>query len=371
MKKRMIALLLCLTLGLGMTACRKPDDSVEHTEKPDPTPSQTVTVEPTAEPTPTESVTPEPTPSEPVTPVRFAVLSGPTGVGAAKLLADNEAGVSKNTYEVTVATDNSEISGKLINGDLDIACMASNVAANLYNKNNGGIQALCLSTLGVLYILEAGEPGFKTTVRSMGDLAGKTVYATGQGANPQYVLDYLLSAYELNPETDVEVVWKTAAEVQTALLTGEAQYAMLPVPAATAAQIQAKKQGDREVRSVLDLTEEWDAVTDYGVLTMTTVVVRTAFAQEHPDLVEAFLEEYGASIQYVNENVDEAAKLVVQFGIVPAEPIAKLAIPDCNLVFVTGDRMRDQIQGYYQVLFMANPASIGGGIPDDAFYYGM
>ena len=376
MKTRLIALLLCLTMCVGMVACTRPDDAVENTGAPEQTPGQTATAEPTPEATPaaTPEVTPEPTPEvtpdEPAVPVRFAVLSGPTGVGAAKLLSDNAAGVSKNTYEVTVATDNSEISGKLINGDLDIACMASNVAANLYNKSNGAVQALCLSTLGVLYILEAGEKGFHPTVRSMADLAGETIYATGQGANPEYVLDYLLSANELDPDTDVEIVWKTAAEVQTALLTGEAKYAMLPVPAATAAQVQAKKSENREVCSVLDLTEEWNSVTDYGVLTMTTVVVRTAFAQEHPELVEAFLEEYGASIAYVNENVDEAAGMVVQFGIVPAEPIAKLAIPDCNLVFVTGEQMRDQIQGYYQVLFMANPASIGGGIPDDAFYYG-
>ena len=378
MKKRIVALLLCLTMGMGMAACgNRPDDSVESADTPKPTPTETVPAEPTPDvtadvtPEPTAEPTPAVTPDEPVIPVRFAVLSGPTGVGAAKLLSDNEAGVSRNRYEVTVATDNSEIAGKLTSGDLDIACMASNVAANLYNKSNGGIQALCLSTLGVLYILESGEKGFAPTVRSMGDLTGETIYATGQGANPEYVLDYLLSANGLDPDKDVEIVWKTAAEVQAALLTGEAKYAMLPVPAATAAQIQAKKSENREVRSVLDLTEEWNDVTDYGVLTMTTVVVRTAFAQEHPQLVEAFLEEYGASIQYVNGNVDDAARMVVQFGIVAAEPIAKLAIPDCNLVFVTGDRMRDQIQGYYQVLYMANPASIGGGIPDDAFYYGM
>ena len=328
MKKRIVALLLCLTMGIGMTACTKPDNQVENTNSPAAAPSETVGTEPTPATTPDTKPGTVPTPDkEDTVPVRFAVLSGPTGVGAAKLLADNDAGESKNTYEVTVATDNSEIAGKLTNGDLDIACMASNMAANLYNKTGGDIQALCLSTLGVLYILE-------------------------------------------DPDKDVEIVWKTPAEVQTALLTGETKFAMLPVPAATAAQIQAKKNENRDVLSVLDLTEEWNDVTDYGVLTMTTVVVRTAFAQEHPDLVETFLDEYSASINYVNENVDDAAKLVVQFGIVPAEPIAKMAIPDCNLVYVAGEQMRDQIQGYYQVLYMANPASIGGGIPDDAFYYG-
>ncbi len=373
MKKRLIALLLCLALGVSMTACGKPEDKVEQTDAPQPTPGETVSAQPSpdASAQPSPEVTPEPTPEAQTVPVRFAVLSGPTGVGAAKLLASNEAGSSLNTYEVTVATDNSEIAGKLTSGELDIACMASNVAANLYNKTGGAVQALCLSTLGVLYILESGEKGFTPTVRSMADLEGETVYATGQGANPEYVLDYLLTQNGLDPETDVEIVWKTPAEIQAALLTGEARYAMLPVPAATAAQIQAKKNENRDVLSVLDLTEEWNNVTPYGVLTMTTVVVRTAFAQEHPELVEAFLEEYGQSIQFVNENVDEAARLVAHFGIVPSEGIAKQAIPDCNLVFVTGEQMRDQIQGYYQVLFMADPAAIGGGIPDDAFYYGI
>ena len=373
MKKRLIALLLGLALMIGLTACKTTNDPQETNKIPDVTADQSETPDSTPDATP--EATPEPTPEHTAdvgdtVPVRFAVLSGPTGVGAAKLLADNEAGVSNNTYEVTVATDNSEIAAKLTNGELDIACMASNVAANLYNKTNGGIQALCLSTLGVLYVLEGGEKGFTPVVSGMADLDGETIYATGQGANPEYVLDYLLSANDLDPDKDVEIVWKTAAEVQTALLTGETRFAMLPVPAATAVLIQAQKNEARDVHSVLDLTEEWNNVTDSGVLTMTTVVVRTAFAQEHPELVEAFLEEYGASIEYVNENVDEAAKLVVQFGIVPAEPIAKRAIPDCNLVFVTGAQMRDQIQGYYQVLYMADPASIGGGIPDDAFYYG-
>ena len=373
MKKRLIALLLCLALGMSLTACKTTDEPLETGKDPD------VSANPSESPDPTPDVTgeadPQPSPEstpdvEDVVPVRFAVLSGPTGVGAAKLLASNEAGTSRNTYEVTVATDNSEIAAKLSNGELDIACMASNVAANLYNKTNGGIQALCLSTLGVLYILESGEKGCAPTVVGMDDLAGETIYATGQGANPEYVLDYLLTANGLDPDRDVEIVWKTAAEVQTALLTGEARYAMLPVPAATAAQVQAKKSENRDVLSVLDLTEEWNDVTDYGVLTMTTVVARTQFIKENPEAVSNFLQEYAQSIEFVKADPDAAAPMVVQFGIVPAEPIAKLAIPDCNLVFVTGEEMRDQIQGYYQVLFMADPASIGGGIPDDAFYYG-
>lgn len=360
MKKRILALMLCLALGLNLAACA-PKDNGEQTVSPSPdaTPSQSVT--PDAQPTSDE-------PGEPTT-VRFAVLSGPTGVGAVKLLADNDAGESLGTYDVTLAADNQEIGAKLMNGDLDIACMASNVAATLYNKNQGGIQALCLSTLGVLYILERGEKGFTPTVTNLGDLRGQTIYATGQGANPEYVLNYLLTENGVDPENDVEIVWQTAEEVQAALLTGDARFAMLPVPAATAAQIKAKQTEDREVVSALDLTEEWDKVTSDGVLTMTTVVVRTEFAQEHPEAVEAFLKDYQASIEYVNGSVEDAAELVEQYGIVPQAAIAKLAIPDCNLVYIAGEEMRDQIQGYYRVLYEANPASVGGGLPDDGFYY--
>ena len=360
MKKKILALLLCLALGLSLAACGSGGTAEQASPSPDASPSQSVTPDP--EPTPDEPA------AEPTT-VRFAVLSGPTGVGAVKLMADNDAGKSRNVYDVTVAADNQEISAKLINGDLDIACMASNVAATLYNKNDGGVQALCLSTLGVLYILERGEKGFTPTVTNLGDLRGKTIYATGQGANPEYVLAYLLRENGVDPEHDVEIVWQTAEEVQTALLTGDARYAMLPVPAATVAQIKAKQTEDREVTAALDLTGEWNKVTSDGVLTMTAVVVRTEFAREHPEAVEAFLQDYQASIEYVNSSVEDAAALVEQYGIVPSAAIAKLAIPACNLVYIAGEEMRDQIQGYYRVLYDANPASIGGGLPDDAFYY--
>ena len=111
----------------------------------------------------------------------FMVLSGPTGVGAAKLMADNEAAESydKVAASSTVEADNQAVSSALINGDVDIAAVATNVAANLYNQSEGAVQVLAVNTLGVLYILEKGD-----TVTSMADLAGKTVYATGEGANP-------------------------------------------------------------------------------------------------------------------------------------------------------------------------------------------
>ncbi len=300
--------------------------------------------------------------------VNLAVLSGPTGVGAAKLLADSEAGESVNHYNYTICTDNQQVMAGLTGGDFDIAAIATNVASTLYHKSEGAIQIAAINTLGVLYILGPAD----APIQSLGELRGKSLYATGQGANPEYVLNYLLTENDLDPAKDVDITWGTADEVNVAMLQGEADYCLLPVPAATA--LEAKSQG--KLKSYVSLSDEWDAQSNGSQLTMGCVVVRTEFAQAHPEAVETFLEEYRASIEYMADPVNETvssnlnpAKLVEQYGIAPNANIAAKAIPQCNLVCITGEDVRAAIQGYYEVLFAADPTAIGGSIPDDGFYF--
>lgn len=346
--KKLLA--LALILALFLTACGP------KTPAPDPSaePSATPTVEPTEEPTPT---------MEAKTAVNLAVLSGPTGVGAAKLLYDNDEGVARNIYNVTVAADNNQVTAGLINGDFDIAALATNVASNLYHKSDGAIQMACINTLGVLYIL--GRSG-STSLNSMAELKGKTVYAFGQGANPEYILRYLLNANGLDMDKDVTVVWQTAEEVAATMLTGKGDLCMLPVPAATA--LAAKSEG--EIQTVFDLSEEWDYVAEDSRLAMGCIVVRTEFAQKHPDAVQKFLNEYAASIDYVRANADgPAAQMVADYGLAPSAEIAAEAIPQCNLTYLAGEDMRYTIQGYFFALADIDPAAIGGSIPDDAFYF--
>lgn len=338
MKKRFLALAMALSLALGLLAgCKN-------------TPQNTPTPTPAATPTPTQAV-------ERVH-VELAMLKGPTGMGAAKLIADAAAGETANDYAVTLAAAPDEVTGKLISGELDLAALPTNVAATLYHKTGGAIQLLALNTLGVLHILENGD-----TVKSLTDLRGQTLYATGMGANPEFVLDFLLTQAGLDPEHDLDIQWKTAEEAQALMISGEAQFAMLPVPAATAVLIQ-----NQDVRDALDLTAVWQELDAPGTFTMGCVAVRTAFAQEHPEAVAAFLEEYEASIRYVADEPDAAAQLMVDAGIVPKLPIAKAAIPQANLIFRSGEDLLD-IQAYYEVLWKADPASIGGSIPDDVFFY--
>ena len=308
--------------------------------------------------------------SEAFTLPNVMVLSGPTGVGAAKLMSDVEYanenggqtpdGTPSYIDTITVEADNQAVSSALINGDADIAAVATNVAATLVNKNPESIQVLAVNTLGVLYILEKGD-----TVTSMADLAGKTVYATGEGANPEYVLNYLLTENGVDP-ADVDIQWMTAQEVTAQMVSSEDGICMLPVPAATALMIQ-----DSGVREALSLSEEWSTVSD-GELAMGCIVARTDYIEENPQGVEAFLSAYEDSIAYMSDpdNLEDAAELVAQYNITANANIAKAAIPQCNLVCLTGDEMKSVLEAYYQVLFDADPTSIGGALPDASFYYG-
>ena len=296
--------------------------------------------------------------------VNFMALSGPTGVGAAYLMKYYSAETSPADCPValnsTVAADNKEVTDALVNGTADIAAVATNVAANLAAKTDGGIQVLAVNTLGVLYILEKGD-----SVQSMADLAGKAVYATGQGANPEYVLNYLLTQNGVDP-SQVDIQWMTAQEVTAQMVSGDSAICMLPVPAATA--LMMKDQG---VRQALSLSDEWDKLGQ-GSLAMGCVVGRTQFIEEHPETVDAFLDLYGDSITFMSDEhgVAGAAALVGELGITANEQIAQKAIPQCNLTFLTGADMKATLEEYYQVLFQADPASIGGSMPYDAFYYG-
>ncbi len=340
MKKRTFALLMSLVLLLGITACGKPAVTGSSSD-PAPEVSQSQA----------EVVVSDP--------VDVMVLSGPTGVGAAKMMADCEAAGDAAAYNFTVVAGNDEVAPALAKGEVDIACIATNMAANLYNKQTD-IQVLAVNTLGVLYILEKGE-----SVTDIASLKGKTIYATGKAANPEYILSHVLTQNGVDPVREVDIQWMTPQEVPAKMVQSTDGVCILPVPAATALMIK-----DATVREAINVSAEWDQVAE-NPLVMGCVVARTAFIEENPALVEQFLTEYEQSINYMKDeaNSASAAEYVAQFGITANAAIAAKAIPQCNLTYLAGDEMRTAIQGYYEVLFTADPAAIGGGNPDDAFYY--
>lgn len=357
------ALLLALSLLFTLAACRP------AAEEPSGVPSEAASepAPPSQEPGPQPTQEPSGgiTDVEPGPGTRIAVLSGPTGVGAARLLDNidnNPAALHRSGYSYTIASDNSELVAGLTKGEIDIATVASNVAVNLYNKTDGGVKIIAVGTLGVLHILEGGGTA---NINSMADLAGKTVYAAGQGANPEYVLRYLLQENGLEVGKDVEVVFADASEISAKLLSGEIECAMLPVPAATAAIM----KGEGKVRQAIDLTEAWDGLKSGSQLIMTAVVARTEFAETYSDLVSHFLADYKDSIDFVNNNQDAAAEMIARLGITPSAAIARQAIPQCHLAFLSGMDMVAAISDYYSVLWSIDPAAVGGSLPDDGIYW--
>jgi NitT/TauT family transport system substrate-binding protein len=329
---------------------------------PTATPEPSVTPTPTVEATVEETPTPEPTAER--TTFRVASLKGPTTMGLVSLMDDAATGEARHDYQVTMYGTPDEIVPQIVQGQIDVALVPANLAAVLYNRtledDAAQIQVVAINTLGVLEVVEAGE-----TIQSVADLAGKTIYSTGKGATPEYVLNYLLTSNGLDPATDVTVEYRSEATEVAALLAAEpGAVGVLPQPYVTVLKTQ-----NPDVRTALSFTEEWAKVATDSQLVTGVVVARTQFIEENPLAFEEFLADYQASTEFTNANPAEAAVLIAEAGIVPAAPVAEAAIPACNITYIDGAELQATLSGYLDVLFEADPASVGGSVPGDDFYY--
>ncbi|MBR1798179.1 MAG: ABC transporter substrate-binding protein [Clostridiales bacterium] len=288
--------------------------------------------------------------------VRVGSLSGPTTIGIVNMMSEGT-GAASQAYEFTMATQPDEIAAALNSGDLDIALIPANLASILYNRTEGGIRVIDINTYGVLYCI-CSDP----SITSVSDLSGKTVITTGQGATPEYAMNYLLEQYGV---TDCTLDFKTeGSEVVASLQQDPSQIAILPQPAATAAMVQVEGLG-----IAFSLDDAWNEVTSDSRLVTGVTVARADFIDEHPNQVAAFIVDHHNSVICVETDLDTTAQLVVDQGIVGALPIAQRAIPLCNIVSVTGNDMKNDLSGYLQTLYDANPQAVGGALPGDDFYY--
>ena len=293
------------------------------------------------------------------TTVRVAGLKGPTTMGLVNLLAMEQNGTASQNYDLQLYGAADEVVPKLIKGEVDIAAIPANLAATLYQKTSGGIQVMAVNTLGVLYVVEKGD-----TVHRFADLKGRTILSTGKGTTPEYVLRYLLTANGIDPDKDVDIqYYSEATEVTAQMASTQDAIAVLPQPYVTAAGLK-----DDTLRVALDLTAEWDKVADTQLITGVTVV-RKAYAEEHPDVVAAFLADYAQSVNAANTDLDGTAALCEEQGVVAKAAIAKKALPSCNIVCLTGEELKADAAGYLQVLYDADPAAVGGTLPGEDFYW--
>ena len=343
--KRLLTVMMALVMMLSLlTACAAPAaETASPAQTQAPAPSETAEASATPTPMPAAAYGAD-------NPLSVATLAGPTGMGMIELF-DNPA------YDVSLLTTPDQISPKIISGEATVATIPSNLAAVLYNKMKGGIKIVSVNTMGVLYVVENGD-----TVNSIEDLAGKTLYATGQGATPEYVLNKILKENGLD---DVTVQYMGAhADLANAVAAGDVKLALLPEPFVSAVLAQ-----NPDVKVKLDINAEWQKI--YGEnagMPMGVTVVSGAFAQDQASMNQ-LIADYTASVNYVVSDPESAAKDIVAQQIVGAEPVAKAAIPRCGLSFITGESCKAILADYFQVMFESNPESVGGAVPDDDIYY--
>lgn len=293
--------------------------------------------------------------------VRVGSLKGPTSMGLVSLMDKASKGETANVYEFTMAGKADELVGKIANGDLDIALVPANVASVLYNKTQGNVTVLDINTLGVLYVVASDD-----SIKSMADLKGRTIYMTGKGTTPEYVMNYLLKENGLG-SGDVDLQFKSeATEVASILKQDSSAIGVLPQPFATAACIQ-----NEDLKTVLDLTEQWNLLNkDSGSMLVTGVtLVRSDFLRENRSPIGDFLKDHAESARFTSGHPEEAAALIAAQGIVEKAPIAQKALPYCNIVCLTGQEMKDALSGYLSILMEQDAKSIGGQMPGDDFYY--
>ena len=292
--------------------------------------------------------------------MKIYFLNGTTALGASKLINDAKAGNVDMNYKIEVFPSADSITGAIVSGECVIAALPTNAAANLYKKSEGKVQLLAVNTLGVLYLLSNGEE-----ITDFNSLKGKTVYLPGAGSNPEYITAALIKAGGL-AEGDVTLdttSYPSPDALATAVTAGDAKLAVLPEPKVTVVM-----QGNADVKVAMNFTEKWEEVYGENTLAQGCLVVNTAFAEEHPNEVSKFLDDYKASVEYISEGSDDAINAIVEAGILPKAPIAKKALPNCNICFIEGEAMKDSVSVFYEKLYESNNKSIAA-IPDDNFYY--
>ena len=325
----LLALIMCISLFGACAVDKSPDTPPQNTSQP------------------TEK-----------TAVNIAVLKGPTGMGCSELLKKNAEGSALNDYNFTIAGSPDQITGKLVSGELDIAALPTNAVSALYNKTKGGVTLIALNTRGVLYILERGD-----SVETVTDLKGKTVLASGKGSTAEYVLNYILEKNGIEPDKDITIDYAAEhTEAASQALSGKYDIVMLPEPFVTSVTAQ---NADFKVK--INLTEEWKKL-GAGELSMGAIAVRTAFLNENKAAVDSFLKEYADSVAFTNNNIEEASAIIEEYDIAKAA-VAQKAIPNCNIVYIDGEEMKSNAESFLKIIAEADPSSVGGTLPDSAFYY--
>lgn len=347
--KKLLSITLSILMILVLASCGSVDNNIDNDIISDTTENDS------------QSIETEKTEIDNTLPFNITVISGTTGMGFAKMINDSAENKGNFPYNFEIVSGADVVAPAIISKSTDIAAVPTNLAAVLYAKTNGEIQILAANTLGVLYLIENGE-----TINNVSDLKGKTVYCCQQGANPEFITSYLLkeSGLEVGKDVMLDFTYNSPDELATAIATGTVDLAVLPEPKVTATLAQ-----NENLRRAINFSDLWTDINNGLPLIQGCIIARKSFVEEHPAEVALFLEEYKASIEFVNNNSTEASEMIAAAGIIPKAPLALKAIPNCNIAFISGKELIEPMTGFFNVLFEANPASVGGALPSNEIFY--
>lgn len=303
----------------------------------------------------TEDIKEEP---KEATQVTIAGLKGPTSIGMIKMI--DETAMNSQDYKVEYIAESAPdaLTAKIINGEIQISSVPANLASVLYNKTEGEIQLMAVNTIGNLYIVGTDE------ISSLADLEGKTLGMSGKGSTPDFAMNYILKQNGLEGKVELDYSPDHATLAQS-VIAGDTGIALLPQPFVTQTMMK-----NSDVKMLVDLNEAWEeASSGASQLYMGCIVVNKEFAENNKEFVAEFLKEYEASVDWVIENPKDASLLVEKNEIMPSAAIVEKAIPYCGISYVSAQEAKTGLNDFFKILFDSNPSSIGGKLPDDAFYF--
>lgn len=289
--------------------------------------------------------------------LRVGILNGPTCVPAAYLIDKNA------DYTFEQFADPQALLPKMIKKEIDIGFMPVNVAAKVYNTGNKALICCAVTGLGNIKLITTDSD-----IKRFTDLKDKTVYVAGQGATPEYMFRFLLDENKLDWSEDGDVVLDFSiptAQLAAQMISGKIQYAVVPEPFATIAQMKSEK-----ITAALDFQKEYIEITgEKNIYPLSVMVVRKDLAKENKELLDTFLNEYEKAVEWTVANPVEAGNLSETKGLGLAASVVSKAIPVSNYTYIQAKKAVSQIEALLNIFLNCDKISIGGKLPAKDFYY--
>lgn len=255
-----------------------------------------------------------------------------------------------------------EMRAGLSSGTMAAVVLPTQVAANLYNRGMK-IRLLNIMTNGLLYVISADH-----SIDGFPALRGRKLAVPFRNDMPDLVIKRLLTWHGMDPAADLTLVdTGSPVEATQMLLLGRVDAALIAEPAGTAAARLGKLIG-KDIRRVIDIQAAWGEITGHApVLPQAGLALTDTLRDAHPGLADALQLELEAAAEAVNADPEAAAAVAAEFLDFPTSVLAA-SIAVSKLVATRAREAREPIETMLAALADADPAVIGGRMPDDGFY---